>query len=463
LWDLRVDQQVEERRAYRAARSLGNITLVDFLRLKRDLETAPGVVLAGLTREQVDRAISSLAEEEIAAGAEASGQSTVSEIAPAPTGAGWLKRNRSIVIVAVVVAALSAVVVTQRQPTTDGGSSSDEPLTTAEIGRRIERSAVHLQCVGSLGSGFFVAPDLVVTNAHVLCDGPHIDVATVDGKLMMGRVVGRDERTDLALVSVEGATAEPLPLGDATALSRGDRIFAMGSPLGLDFTLSQGIVSHPDRVLLGVSYIQIDASVHPGNSGGALVDDAGRVVGIVSMQAGSNDALGFAVPVNYLHETADLLAERSVWFDVDRWERRKISARRAETAEIEQVRAELGRPMLASAWFRPPQRMRALVGKTSSVEPSEESFFFTLRDDAEILCRPMGTVTRWRRWGSDAADAQSRWAQWLEANGLETRFWIGTADLSISGCQDSSRFMGAVLELDGGSEQANSARVVPGR
>jgi serine protease Do len=155
----------------------------------------------------------------------------------------------------------------------------------------------------AMGSGFVVHPGgYVVTNAHVVEGASVVDVRLASGRRVRGTVVGRDERVDLALVRIEAPAPLPvLPLGDSDRLRVGELVLALGHPFGLEQTVSFGIVSRKGAPLTaaapGFDFIQTDAAVNPGNSGGPLVNMAGQVVGVNSMAA-RNGSIGFAIPAN---------------------------------------------------------------------------------------------------------------------------------------------------------------------
>jgi serine protease Do len=155
----------------------------------------------------------------------------------------------------------------------------------------------------AMGSGFFIHPDgYLVTNAHVVEGVTDVQVRLATGKRLKGTVIGRDGRVDLALVKVDvPERVATLPLGDSDQLRVGEFVLALGHPFGLEQTVSFGIVSRKGSPLQssspGVDFIQTDAAVNPGNSGGPLVNMAGQVVGINSMAA-RNGSIGFAIPAN---------------------------------------------------------------------------------------------------------------------------------------------------------------------
>ena len=161
--------------------------------------------------------------------------------------------------------------------------------------------------IPSLGSGFVISPDgYIVTNNHVVEGVDEIKVHFSDGKVRDAKIVGRDPKTDLALIQVADAKDLPaLPLGDSDAILPGDFVVAIGNPFGLDHTVTLGIVSAKGREL-GQGpyddYIQTDAAINPGNSGGPLLDLSGAVIGINSAINPQANTIGFAVPINLAKE-----------------------------------------------------------------------------------------------------------------------------------------------------------------
>jgi serine protease Do len=166
----------------------------------------------------------------------------------------------------------------------------------------------------SQGSGFIIREDgYLVTNAHVVGDAERIQVRLIDGRRFEGKVVGLDERVDLALVKIDTKGLPVAPLGDSNRTRVGEFVLALGHPFGLEQTVSFGIVSRkgaPIQVAApGFEFIQTDAAVNPGNSGGPLVNMAGEVVGVNSMAA-VNGTIGFAIPVNLVKALLPQLAQK---------------------------------------------------------------------------------------------------------------------------------------------------------
>jgi serine protease Do len=167
-----------------------------------------------------------------------------------------------------------------------------------------------------LGSGFITSPDgHIVTNNHVVEDAVEVQVKLADGRELAAKVVGRDPKTDLALLRVEATNLPHIPFGDSADLQVGEPLMAIGNPFGLELTVTTGIVSATGRVIGAGPYddfIQTDASINPGNSGGPLVNGRGQVVGIntaIFSRSGGSDGIGFAIPVNLAKTVVTQLAE----------------------------------------------------------------------------------------------------------------------------------------------------------
>ena len=164
------------------------------------------------------------------------------------------------------------------------------------------------------GSGFLIRQDgFLVTNAHVVSDAERIQVKLSDGRRFEGRLVGLDERVDLALVKIEATGLPVADLGDSNRLRVGEFVLALGHPFGLEQTVSFGIVSRKGAPLevaaAAFEFIQTDAAINPGNSGGPLVSMAGEVIGVNSMAA-RNGSIGFAIPINLVKGLLPQLAEK---------------------------------------------------------------------------------------------------------------------------------------------------------
>jgi serine protease Do len=166
-----------------------------------------------------------------------------------------------------------------------------------------------------VGSGFvYDSRGHIVTNNHVVDGAEKIDVAFYDGVTASAKVVGTDKQSDVAVIKVENTSYPPLPKGDSTTLKVGELVMAVGSPFQLSQSVTTGIISALERNAVGIndyeSFIQTDAPINRGNSGGPLVNMNGEVIGInsaiVSGSAG-NDGIGFAIPIKMATSVADML------------------------------------------------------------------------------------------------------------------------------------------------------------
>jgi serine protease Do len=168
-----------------------------------------------------------------------------------------------------------------------------------------------------LGTGFVYDKfGLVLTNNHVIEDGTEISVKLADQRELPAKIVGRDKPADVAVVRVEDKNLSPLPLGDSDAVDVGDWVVAIGNPFGLSHTVSAGILSakgrtHDDVKGLDPSgyfnFLQTDAAINQGNSGGPLLNLRGEVVGINSAIRANANNIGFAIPINMVKELLPIL------------------------------------------------------------------------------------------------------------------------------------------------------------
>jgi len=166
----------------------------------------------------------------------------------------------------------------------------------------------------SLGSGFIIDRNgYIVTNNHVIEGADQVEVKLVNGEELEATIVGRDPKTDLALIKITGSDdLMPLEMGDSDAVRVGSWVVAIGSPFGLEQTVTAGIVSAKGRIIGSGPYddfIQTDASINPGNSGGPLINMQGEVVGINTAIIATGQGIGFAIPINMTKEIIPQLKE----------------------------------------------------------------------------------------------------------------------------------------------------------
>lgn len=144
-----------------------------------------------------------------------------------------------------------------------------------------------------VGSGFSIKENIIITNAHVVESNKNVAIKLYDGTTVKGQVIKTDIEKDLALIKTDKQLT-PLNI-NMDNISIGQEVYAIGAPKDMPYTMTKGIISALDRKLGKNSYIQIDASVNSGNSGGPLVDESGNVIGIITLKASDAEGIGFAV------------------------------------------------------------------------------------------------------------------------------------------------------------------------
>jgi S1-C subfamily serine protease len=178
-------------------------------------------------------------------------------------------------------------------------------FTTAQIAKSVSPSVVVIQGKTDsgdvLGSGFIISKDgKIATNLHVIRDMKTASVQLANGELFHSvSVLATDERRDLAVLKIAGSNLPVLELGDSDALTVGEPLVIVGSPRGLEGTVTAGILSSIRDSGDGFKVLQTDAAVNPGNSGGPLANNKGQAIGVVSFKLRSSEGLNFAIPINY--------------------------------------------------------------------------------------------------------------------------------------------------------------------
>ncbi len=178
-----------------------------------------------------------------------------------------------------------------------------EEDTIIRVARTATPAVVGISRGGGSGSGVIVRGDgIIITNAHVVGNARTVEVTTADGRTLTGTVLGRDTQLDTAIVRVNATNLPAAPLGNSDRLEVGQLAIAIGNPLGLERTVTRGVVSAVNRDPRGIGIasglIQTDAAINPGNSGGPLLDSSGRVIGINTAILAGTTGLGFAIPIN---------------------------------------------------------------------------------------------------------------------------------------------------------------------
>ena len=192
-----------------------------------------------------------------------------------------------------------------------GSPFQDHPWFRQFFGDEFERGFRTPRQHG-LGSAVVVSKDgYLLTNNHVVDNADEVKVTLNDGREFTAKVVGKDPKTDIAVLKIDAKDLPALPIADSEQIEVGDLVLAVGNPFGVGQTVTMGMVSAMGRGNLGLDYedfIQTDAAINPGNSGGALVDAEGRLIGIntaILSRSGGNQGIGFAVPANLARGVMD--------------------------------------------------------------------------------------------------------------------------------------------------------------
>ena len=184
---------------------------------------------------------------------------------------------------------------------------SGEKLTAEQISEKCANAVFYIDIfalngeIAGSGSGFFISADgLAITNYHVATNSSELHVTTADGTVYTDvKIIDSDGANDLALLKVNGGPFPYVSLGDSSTVKQGQTVYAIGSPIGLQNTLSQGLISNTKRIVDGVEYFQFSAQIFSGSSGGALFNEYGQVIGVTTagyINAGAD--LNLAIPVN---------------------------------------------------------------------------------------------------------------------------------------------------------------------
>lgn len=172
------------------------------------------------------------------------------------------------------------------------------------------KSVVTIKTDISQGTGFLITDDgYIITNYHVIAGAKQAGIFTYDQEIHPTSLVGTNSELDLALLKIDG-NFEKIKLGDSNEVQPGEKVIAIGNPLGLQFSVSQGIISAVHRTGTNNlnAYLQTDAALNPGNSGGPLINKRGEAIGINNFKIGGGENIGFALESNYIRESVNQLA-----------------------------------------------------------------------------------------------------------------------------------------------------------
>ncbi|MDO8475533.1 MAG: Do family serine endopeptidase, partial [Candidatus Rokubacteria bacterium] len=237
-------------------------------------------------------------------------QSAVTAAAPTVQAPDWVKIGRELKPAVVNVSAKRSETATPEMQGPSGEETPFDRYFKDFFGSRPRRHA------RSMGSGFIINQNgYIVTNNHVVEGATQVQVKLSDGRELPAKVVGRDSKTDIALLKVEANGLNVIPLGDSSASQVGEPVMAIGNPFGLEQTVTTGIVSATGRAIGTGPYddfIQTDASINPGNSGGPLINARGQAIGIntaIFSQSGGSVGIGFAIPMTLAKSVVSQLAD----------------------------------------------------------------------------------------------------------------------------------------------------------
>jgi serine protease Do len=466
LVEIVVDSVPDDRRLFLGARALAELgpPAPSFKEARRRLARLGAPVASGVSRSFGARVVAALGEAGILARLQASASPRWRRWAFVSSGVG-------LGLAALALAGLAAIgrgpfarapedgpaaplasapaVASGASPTKVLEGDAGAALSTQAIGKRAMASVATLSCGETTGTGFFIGEDLLLTNAHVACDssprtrGPlegrppadrvgssaPLTVRMSDGRRLMGAVLSRDDWLDLARVKVVGAAAAPLPVGDATALEQGDPLVFIGAPRGLDFTLHEGKVSYVGRNYLGLAYLQINASVNPGNSGGPLLNARGEAVGIVSMKVTDSDGIGLALPLEYALAPAAGPAAL-------RWKQILSGVAERDLEDQEEARLKPRRPQLVATHVLQDEGVVALVLERWDGPPHGTVHTFELQSGGAERCALRASFASWAALEDTARKhPEERRLVWMVRNGVSEGTYVGVGLLEPDGCR----------------------------
>lgn len=460
LVDIAVDPIADERVRFEVARALAAIgpPLKPFAETKAALMSAEQIIARAASTAILSRVNEVLAPFGLTAHAVARGTSPVVKT--------WALRAAVLLVLCALPFALARFFRSHADATaavTDAIAPGAQPAKGPPAARaydqkKVQAAVVQLSCSSQLGSGFFIDSDRVLTNAHVVCEDRAITVGLADGRTLIGKVLERDEWLDYAIVEVSGAGVEPLHLGDSTVLTPGEPISIIGSPQGLSFTWHDGKVSYVGRNHLGIAYLQLDATVNPGNSGGPVVSARGEAVGIVSMKVTTAEGIGLALPIEYV--------EPPEGEALDRWNTQLARVKRDDDKQAAETSAGLDKPMLVEAKVIEGALVATVMMRSTDGTPTRR-LAVELRTGTKLICHESLDVQEWVSMETLLGEqreklAKNRSLAWVLKSGSMKHLRGAVGVVSLDGCPVETLTAGAELVLPGGGEGKDRVLLSPG-
>jgi S1-C subfamily serine protease len=435
----------DPRERYRRARAVSEQLLAgDFSRAREALESVHSPMFVAVSRDQAEMLIGQASS----AGVTLESRPTKQSLTP-PDDARKRQHQRRLQLTlaaAAICSGLIASVVWSRRNVAAATRSA------ADIAESALPGIATLSCSNKAGAGFFVEKRLIVTNNHVVCSADLITVRLASGRKLEGTVKVRDEELDLALVSVS-EDGESLALGDASGVRLGDVVYLIGNPQGLSFSLATGHVSHPRRSFGPAVLLQLDAAINPGNSGGPVIDEHGRVLGVVTLKASKLDGVGFAVPINYAYQPgARLGLSAPAEANDDRWTEMRREGKSSAERELNEL---LDQPALLEAECRRTSNTVQCTSATLAIAsegPVTGQFTFRVEAEEKAVCTLTADVSQWDKHKVPAHLRTPK--NPLLDDGLDDKIYIAKAEFGPLAC-DLERNQVAELVVEKGASGAD--------
>ena len=385
-----------------------------------------GVMLKDVTADRAEAVLGVLGAASVDAHTRAH-RPTVGRKAALPVLGGLLALGAAIAVVLLAGGARQAAERTP-QARARAPQASPTPLSHREVAALALPSVAVLRCGAKTGSGFFVSEHRLLTNEHVTCgERGLLAIELADGTKGEAHLVAADEHLDLALVETD-LNGPALVTASAGELAAGDTVMVAGAPLGLERTFHVGTVSNPRRVMLDVCYVQVDARINHGNSGGPVLDADGHAVAVVSMKQDRAEGIGFAVPIDYAFVGDKPLLPPPPWHPTRGFTAMLADVER-DNEKLLQESKRLPLQVVRAVWMGRTQVVAALVAM-AEIEPSW-TLVFRFEQEAHTICN-VSAPARWERSTPDHGQAK-RTSDWMSRKGMGN-VYAGAALLEVGSC-----------------------------